>query len=270
MIVGAGSNLGAREASIRAARDLLNAREGISVRAVSPLYETEPIGPPQPRYLNAAYRLETALPPPELLRLLLRIERRLGRHRIASQRWGPRSLDLDLLWDEQGAHDSRELRIPHPALETRGFALRPLLDVAPELEEVYGTALRRLESQPTAWMRRSIVRTRAAARGFEVEVESDSIVDACALSVRMPAPLGRPCSTRHAIVDPTPEAFAQSVRRTLESGFAIHFVSVSDCSKARWVTQFHGVSLGAHLDADVRLWTTSGANREACARFLVS
>ena len=119
-------------------------------------------------------------------------------------------------------------------------------------------------------MRQAIVRARAAARGFEVQAEADSVVDACALSVRMPKPPTRPWSTRHAIVDPAPEAFAESVRTMIRSGFAIHFVSVSDCSKAQWITQFHGVSLGAPFGGDVRLWTTSGANRKACARFFAS
>ncbi|MGB5349087.1 MAG: 2-amino-4-hydroxy-6-hydroxymethyldihydropteridine diphosphokinase, partial [Polyangiales bacterium] len=83
VVVGVGSNLGAREAAIRTARDLLHARDGIEVSAVSPIYETEPLGPPQPRYLNAAFRLQTERSPAELLSVLLRTERRLGRRRHA-------------------------------------------------------------------------------------------------------------------------------------------------------------------------------------------
>jgi 2-amino-4-hydroxy-6-hydroxymethyldihydropteridine diphosphokinase len=270
VIVGAGSNLGAREAAIRAASDLLGSREGTSVRAVSPLYETDPLGPPQPRYLNAAYRLETDLSPPALLRIALQIERRLGRRRAASERWGPRSLDLDLLWDQRGPFDSPDLRMPHPELTGRSFALRPLLDVAPELADVYGGALGRLGPGPRPWSRQALVRSSRSRGSLEVEVEADSAAEACALSVAMPRPWGRPRSTRHAIVEATPEAFAGSVRAAIESGFAIHCTTISHCSQTQWVVQFHGVNLGTPIKADVRLWTTLGSKRKARVRFSVS
>ena len=88
VVVGVGSNLGAREALIRGAGALLSARGGIEVRGVSEIYETEPLGPPQPRYLNAAFRMEPTLAPAELLHVLLRTERRLGRRRVPDERWG--------------------------------------------------------------------------------------------------------------------------------------------------------------------------------------
>lgn len=270
VIVGVGSNLGAREASIAAARDLLAAREGIAVRSVSALYETEPLGPPQPSYLNAAYRLQTDLPAPALLQVLLRTERRLGRRRTPSERWGPRSIDLDLLWDERGPYESSELRVPHPELENRDFALRPLLDVAPELGESLGPALKRLGSQLTPWTRAAVVRTSASEDPLEVNVEADSEADACALSVQQPRPPGRPWSTRHVIVEAGPEPFAAAVRAVCRAGFSIHRTTIAHCSKSQWATAFHGVDLGIPTEADVRLWTTSGANRSLEARFSIS
>jgi len=270
VIVGAGSNLGAREASIAAARDLLTAREGIAVRAMSPLYETEPLGPPQPPYLNAAYRLETALPAPALLQALLRTERRLGRRRTPSERWGPRSIDLDLLWDERGPHESPELRVPHPELENRGFALRPLLDVAPELRDLLEPALRRLGSPLAPWTRSAMVRMSASGGDLEVNVEAGSAADALALSVQHPRPPGRPWATRHAVVEPTPEGFAAAVRALCRAGFSIHRTTIAHCSESQWTTAFHGIDLGLPTDADVRLWTTSSPNRSVQARFSLS
>jgi 2-amino-4-hydroxy-6-hydroxymethyldihydropteridine diphosphokinase len=261
VIVGAGSNLGAREASIRAACELLDAHEGLCVRAVSPLYETDPLGPPQPRYLNAAYRLETTLEPLELLRVLWRTERRLGRDRASSPRWGPRSIDLDLLWDQRGAYESHELRIPHPELEARDFALRPLLDVAPELGDRYEETLRGLESHLSPWNRQAIVRTNASTTRLQVEVEADSVVEACALSVKPLQPFGHPHATRHAIVEPTPGGLAGLLRAVMQTGFLIQCATISHCSDAQWVAQLHGTNLGMPGPSDVRLRTTLGSKR---------
>jgi hypothetical protein len=114
------------------------------------------------------------------------------------------------------------------------------------------------------------VRSSGYATQFEVEVEADSVCEACALSVQMPAPPGRPRSTRHAIVEPTPEAFAGSVRAVLGSGFAVHCATISHCSQSQWIAQFHGVNVGDPIETDVRLWTTSGSRRKVRARFFVS
>ncbi|MCB9660281.1 MAG: 2-amino-4-hydroxy-6-hydroxymethyldihydropteridine diphosphokinase [Sandaracinaceae bacterium] len=99
------------------------------VEAVSPVYETAPVGPPQPSFCNAAVRLRTPLEPLALLDALLHIERELGRDRARETRWGPRTLDLDvLLWPGRTV-DEPQLRVPHPRLRQRAFALAPLLDV---------------------------------------------------------------------------------------------------------------------------------------------
>lgn len=126
-VIGLGSNLGDRRAVLARAADEV-ARLG-RPGPRSALYETAPIGPPQPMFLNGALALESALEPLALLDALLDIERRLGRVRV--ERWGPRLIDLDILWTDAGAFDSPRLTVPHPELRGRAFALRPLLDVAP-------------------------------------------------------------------------------------------------------------------------------------------
>jgi len=261
-IVGVGANLGSREASIRAAHVLLDARKGIEVTAVSPLYETEPLGPPQPRYLNAAFRLDTTLTPLELLPVLLRTERRLGRDRKSTERWGPRSLDLDLLWDERGGHECRELRVPHPELEKRNFALTPLLAIAPELRPTYAPLLAQTDGELTPWDRVACVSSRQHTGCIEIDVEADELVDACMLAAATPTRLGRPLSTLWRTIDSSTSAFADALRDISRSGFSVRCATVSHCSNTQWVACFHGVNLGIPLDGDVRLLTTSGATRE--------
>jgi 2-amino-4-hydroxy-6-hydroxymethyldihydropteridine diphosphokinase len=137
-VIGLGANLGEREKAFREALALLHATPGCRVLRVSPFYESEPLGPPQPRYLNAAARVESAHSPEALLDALLVIEVKLGR--VRRERWGPRTLDLDILWAEEPLRSAR-LTIPHPGLCERAFALTPLLDVAPELRPQYGPIL---------------------------------------------------------------------------------------------------------------------------------
>ena len=131
--VGLGANLGAREETLRHAVERLGEAEGVDVLAVSSLRETEPVGVvDQPPFLNGAVQLETSLPPRELLDLLLAIERSLGRVRGA--RWGPRLVDLDLLLYGSEIVDEPGLRIPHPRLHERRFALEPLAELDAWLE----------------------------------------------------------------------------------------------------------------------------------------
>jgi 2-amino-4-hydroxy-6-hydroxymethyldihydropteridine diphosphokinase len=133
--VGLGSNLGDREATLRAAVDELAATPGVEVVAVSTLVDTEPVGYlDQPRFLNGVAVLETDLPPRTLLGLLLAIEGRFGRDRAAAPAQGPRTLDLDLLLYGDAEIDEEGLRVPHPRLHERAFVLGPLQEVAPGLE----------------------------------------------------------------------------------------------------------------------------------------
>jgi 2-amino-4-hydroxy-6-hydroxymethyldihydropteridine diphosphokinase len=131
--VGLGSNLGPREETIRRAVQLLERAPGVVVVAVSELRETDPVGlVDQPRFLNGAVALETTLAARELLDLLLDVERELGR--VRTERWGPRVIDLDLLLYGDETLDAPGLRVPHPRLHERPFALEPLAELDPELE----------------------------------------------------------------------------------------------------------------------------------------
>jgi 2-amino-4-hydroxy-6-hydroxymethyldihydropteridine diphosphokinase len=131
--VGLGANLGPREETLRRAVELLAAAEGVEVVAVSTLRETDPVGVlDQPRFLNGAVAVDTTLPPRELFRVLLGVERALGRARDGT-RWGPRTVDLDLLVYEEEVVDEPGLRVPHPRLRERRFALEPLAELDPEL-----------------------------------------------------------------------------------------------------------------------------------------
>jgi 2-amino-4-hydroxy-6-hydroxymethyldihydropteridine diphosphokinase len=130
-IVGLGGNIGDSRNLMRSAIALLAAHPGIVVRAISALYRTAPWGKTdQPAFLNAAARLETTLSCRELLESILRIERELGRER--GERWGPRTLDLDILLFGDAEVDEPGLHVPHPRLAERAFALQPLVDVAPD------------------------------------------------------------------------------------------------------------------------------------------
>jgi 2-amino-4-hydroxy-6-hydroxymethyldihydropteridine diphosphokinase len=133
--VAIGSNLGRRRETIAAALDLLAADEGIEVVAVSSIRETDPIGyEDQPRFLNGVVVVETRLSPRELLERLLEIERRLGRVRAAIPRFGPRTIDLDLLLYGDAVVDEPGLTVPHPRLAERRFVLEPLVELDPTLE----------------------------------------------------------------------------------------------------------------------------------------
>jgi 2-amino-4-hydroxy-6-hydroxymethyldihydropteridine diphosphokinase len=122
-----GSNLGDRRAHLRQAVDMLP-----DVVAVSPLYETDPVGgPEQELFLNVVVALDTALTPTQLLGLCHRIE--ANAERVREERWGPRTLDLDIIWIDGVEMDSQRLTIPHPRWKDRRFVLAPLRDLAPEL-----------------------------------------------------------------------------------------------------------------------------------------
>ena len=129
--VGVGSNLGDREATIRTAIARLGAHPGIRIVQCSALIETEPVGPPQPSYLNGALAVETSLTPSSLLEELLRVERELGRVRDPAVRMGPRTLDLDLLLYGDLVIDEPGLAVPHPRMPERAFVLIPLAEIAP-------------------------------------------------------------------------------------------------------------------------------------------
>jgi 2-amino-4-hydroxy-6-hydroxymethyldihydropteridine diphosphokinase len=132
--VGVGANLGDREGTIRRAVELLGAEPGIELVAVSTLRETDPVGfTEQPPFLNGAVAVETDLAPRELLDRLLAVELELGRVREAGPRFGPRTIDLDLLLYGDQAVDEPGLTVPHPRLAERPFVLEPLHELDPGL-----------------------------------------------------------------------------------------------------------------------------------------
>jgi 2-amino-4-hydroxy-6-hydroxymethyldihydropteridine diphosphokinase len=133
-LLGLGSNLGDRLANLQAVVDLLGRRPGVHVLRSSRVYETDPVGgPPQPKYLNAVVEIETSLEPHELLSACLEVEGELGRVRV--ERWGPRTIDVDLLTFDERTVDEPDLVVPHPRMHERAFVLLPLaeLDADPML-----------------------------------------------------------------------------------------------------------------------------------------
>ncbi len=131
--IAVGSNVGDRRATIEAALRDLDGVGGVELGAVSRILETEPVGPPQGRYLNAAAALRTTLGARELLAAMLAIEARHGRRRTERARWGPRTLDLDLLLYADAVIDEPGLTVPHPRLHERMFVLEPLAEIAAEV-----------------------------------------------------------------------------------------------------------------------------------------
>lgn len=125
-----GSNLGNSRMILEAALDRLDKIPGITVKVKSHLYQTAPVGPPQPDYLNACAVLSTTLPPEVLMQMLLEVEAKFGR--VRRERWGARTLDLDLLLYDDLILDQPHLQIPHPRMIDRAFVLIPLAEIAPD------------------------------------------------------------------------------------------------------------------------------------------
>jgi 2-amino-4-hydroxy-6-hydroxymethyldihydropteridine diphosphokinase len=130
--LGLGANLGDPSRTIVEALIRLSGAPGVDIEGVSPLYVTKPIGGPpgQPNYVNAAARINCDLEPSQLLRVCLSVEEGLGR--LRGERWGPRTIDIDVLLYDHQIIDQPGLVVPHPLLRERLFALVPLSDVAPK------------------------------------------------------------------------------------------------------------------------------------------
>jgi 2-amino-4-hydroxy-6-hydroxymethyldihydropteridine diphosphokinase len=130
--IGLGSNMGDRESCIRQALDMLDRTQGVRVDAVSPVFQTEPQGlREQPWFSNCVARIQTNLAPEALLSVLADMERKLGRRR--REKWGPRTIDLDILLLDDLMWNSKTLQIPHPRMCERAFVLVPLMSLAPDL-----------------------------------------------------------------------------------------------------------------------------------------
>ena len=130
--IGAGANMGEPVRQIRQALDELEKSLGVRLGAVSSFYRTQPVGPvPQPPFINAVFALECGISAQDLLALLLRIEQKMGR--VRGERWGPRLIDLDLLFYGEMIISEQGLEVPHPRLHERRFVLTPLVEIAPDI-----------------------------------------------------------------------------------------------------------------------------------------
>jgi 2-amino-4-hydroxy-6-hydroxymethyldihydropteridine diphosphokinase len=131
--LGLGANLGDRRATLAGAVDALAATPRLRLRCASSLYATAPQGlRDQPEFLNQVVQVDTDLPPADLLRACRAVEDRFGRARTI--RWGPRTLDVDVLLYGQRIIDTADLQVPHPRLHERAFVLVPLCEIAPDVE----------------------------------------------------------------------------------------------------------------------------------------
>ncbi len=138
-----GSNLGDSLATLESAINTLNQSLDIQVKAYSSWYKTAFIGPSQPDYLNGCALLEMQRTPQDLLQILLTIEDQFGR--VRQERWGPRTLDLDILLFGDLILETPDLQIPHPRMTERAFVLVPLAEIAPDwIEPVSGEAISQL------------------------------------------------------------------------------------------------------------------------------
>lgn len=128
--IGIGSNIGDRKENCRKAIKLLK-ENGIAIKKQSAMYETEPWGvKDQPKFINMAIEVETDKKPEELLRILKEIEKEIGR--AESVKWGPRVIDLDILFYDDMILKTQDLEIPHPLIHERAFVLKPLCEIAPD------------------------------------------------------------------------------------------------------------------------------------------
>lgn len=130
--LGLGGNLGDRRHYLSAAVLALNSEAGLRVEKISSVYETVPVGVvDQPDFYNLVVQVVTSLSANELLASCLAIEKKLGR--VRAERWGPRTVDLDVLWYEGATLREPELTLPHPRMKERAFVLVPLAEIAPML-----------------------------------------------------------------------------------------------------------------------------------------
>ena len=132
--LGLGSNIGERELQLEQAVTFLNSEEGIKVTQVSPIYETKPVGyTEQPDFLNMCIEISTELEALDLLKVCMMVEQQL--HRVRNERWGPRTIDIDILLYDQSVIQSPDLEVPHPRMTERAFVMVPLNDIASNVVE---------------------------------------------------------------------------------------------------------------------------------------
>ncbi len=138
-----GSNIGDSQTILLGAIDAIAQTPGIRLISQSSLYRTKAVGPPQPDYLNGCVLLQVEMIPELLLEVLLKIENKFGR--LRGERWGPRTLDLDILFYSDRIIETPKLQIPHPRMRERAFVLVPLVEIAPDwVDPVSGLTIKEL------------------------------------------------------------------------------------------------------------------------------
>lgn len=143
-----GSNVGDRQGFCRSAVEVLDATEGVDLKAASSLYETAPVGgPPQRSFVNLVVRVVTTLEAHDLLEVCQRIEGQLGRERDV--KWGPRTIDLDILLYGDEKISEPDLEVPHPRMTERAFVMVPLLEIDPDVTDPWGTPYRDFADEAT-------------------------------------------------------------------------------------------------------------------------
>ncbi|MBI4397302.1 MAG: 2-amino-4-hydroxy-6-hydroxymethyldihydropteridine diphosphokinase [Elusimicrobia bacterium] len=148
VFVGLGSNVGNRLGFLRAGLTALGQMPGTKLMRVSRIYETSPVGPRQRPFMNAAAEIRTELSPVDFLKEVKDMEKKIGRKK--RRRWGPREIDIDVLFFGSRRIKVKGLTVPHPELARRKFALQPLLDVAPRFRDpVSGKTVDRLNRELT-------------------------------------------------------------------------------------------------------------------------
>jgi len=167
VVLGLGANLGGRRSLLRVGAALLGHRLGAEAVRTSPVWETAPLGPPQPTYFNAAVSVRTDRSLDAVLEAALSVEAALGRERRV--RWGARTLDVDVLWHDGEPLDRDGLTVPHAGLSTRPFALAPLLSLHPDARDERGAPLGAL---PAAHTRPGPRVAESLDAGFSTEVLS--------------------------------------------------------------------------------------------------
>jgi 2-amino-4-hydroxy-6-hydroxymethyldihydropteridine diphosphokinase len=252
VVLGFGSNLGTRAAFIDAAWALLRAVPGVTLVARSQLYETPPLGPPQPDYFNAAGRVRWAGTLDGLFALTATIEALLLRARDV--RWGPRTLDIDLLSAARGAYVSRVLTLPHPGLYERPFALAPLCDLEPPWEPV--AHLRATWTDPPRLIPHPVdVDDRGGARFVcscdLAEWLARSVTEAVEVAwqrtaERAPAPGGTLGSMAFCLPDARPEALMAALRQRAEAAMFAGFSPRACVVLASSGGPLRGLFVGVH------------------------
>lgn len=255
-VLGVGGNLGARRAILRAASAMLDALPGCRVLARSALYETPPLGPPQPDYLNAALRVSWSAPPEALLRSIQALELAFGRERRV--RWGPRTLDIDVLHWSEGPITLPGLEVPHRELGQRAFALGPLLDVAPELAPRWEAALLHAGGRPPlaepSWCdpRLQEALGESAWQADESELLADALSLACRLVERAPTgaepehPRARELRSFVLPAVALPELLTAELERSLQAALSAGFVPCAAAILGCDEGTRRGVWLGEH------------------------